>query len=60
MEAKDFIAWIEHMGFSDRETARTLGLSRTTVAKYRAEGAPVHIGYACAALAFGLPAWSRP
>jgi len=60
MEAKDFCAWIEHMGFSEREAARTLDLSRNSVAKYKAEGAPAYIGLACAALAFGLPAWRLP
>lgn len=57
MEAKDFTAWIAHMGFNDSEVARKLELSRNTVVKYKAEGAPAHIGLACAALAFGLPAW---
>lgn len=61
MEAKDFSAWIEHMGYSDREVTRQLGLgSRNTVAKYKTEGAPAYIGLACAALAFGLPAWRKP
>lgn len=60
MEAKDFNAWIVHMGWSDSEVARRLGLSRNSVAKYRTEGAPEHIGLACAALAFGLPAWRTP
>lgn len=38
------------------EDARALELSRNTVAKYKVEGAPARIGFACAALAFGLPA----
>lgn len=42
MEAKDFRAWIEHMGFSDAKATRMLGLgSRNTLAKYKSEGAPV-------------------
>jgi transcriptional regulator with XRE-family HTH domain len=57
MTAEDFAAWIDHMKLSERKVAETLQLSRTTVAKYRREGAPVHIGLACAALAFGLPEW---
>lgn len=57
MTAEDFAAWIGHMKMSERKVAEALQLSRTTVAKYRQEGAPVHIGLACAALAFGLPEW---
>lgn len=33
--------------------------NRATVAKYRREGAPAHIGYACAAIALGMPVWAR-
>ncbi|WP_028035871.1 hypothetical protein [Chelativorans sp. J32] len=60
MEAKDFTAWLDHMQFSDAEAARRLGLgSRNTIAKYKVEGAPEYIGLACAALAYGLPAWKK-
>lgn len=59
MDAKDFSAWIDHMGWNDSEVARNLELSRNTVAKYKTEGAPASIGYACAALAFGLPEWEQ-
>lgn len=58
MEAKDFNAWIEHMGFNDSEVARRLDISRNSVAKYKAEGAPDYIGYACSAIAAGLPVWA--
>jgi len=57
MTADDFNAWIAHMGWNDSKVAAMLNLSRNTVVKYKAEGAPGYIGYACAALAFGLPAW---
>lgn len=60
MDAKDFVAWIEHMGWTDSEVSRRLDLARNTVVKYKAEGAPASIGLACAALAFGLPAWRLP
>ncbi|TPM25698.1 hypothetical protein [Mesorhizobium sp. B2-3-4] len=60
MEAKDFNAWIAHMGWNDSEVARQLDISRNTVATYKVKGAPVSIGYACASLAFGLPAWAEP
>lgn len=59
MEAKDFTAWMEHMNFNDSTAARALGISRTSVIKYKADGAPLSIGLACAALAFGLPAWRK-
>lgn len=59
MTAQDFEAWMARMGFNVSQTARTLDLSRNTVDKYRREGAPLHIGYACAALAFGLPVWKQ-
>ena len=58
MEAKDFEAWINHMGWSDSKVARELDLSRNTVIKYKQQGAPASIGYACAAIAYGLPPWA--
>ena len=59
MNAADFTAWMEHMVLNVSDVSRTLGLSRNTVTKYMAEGAPAYIGYACAALAFGLPKWAK-
>ena len=60
MTAKDFCAWLEHMGYNDAAATRALGLgSRNTLVKYKAEGAPAYIALACAALAFGLPAWKK-
>ena len=58
MTGDDFTAWIVHMDWSQRKVANVLGLSRNSVAKYMIEGAPDSIGYACAALAFGLPKWA--
>jgi len=58
MDAKDFTAWQAHMGFNDSETSRRLGITRKTIAKYKTDGAPLHVALACAALAFGLPPWS--
>lgn len=57
MSADDFRAWMIHMKLNKAATSRTLGLSRTTIDNYLERGAPSHIGLACAALAFGLPAW---
>jgi len=59
MNSDDFTAWMHHMGLNVSQASRTLGISRNTVMKYQAEGAPEHIAYACAALAFGLPKWAR-
>ncbi|MCC5781295.1 hypothetical protein H7H48_19700 [Nitratireductor sp. B36] len=59
MPAEEFCAWLKHVNFSERHAARTLQISRTTVAKYRQEGAPAHIGFACAAIALGMPIWQR-
>ena len=60
MSAEDFNAWLEHMNFNDAAATRALGLgSRNTLVKYKAEGAPVYVALACAALAYGLPAWRR-
>lgn len=58
MTAADFNAWMQHMGFNIADVARVLGIGRNTVPRYMAEGAPGHIGYACAAIAFGLPKWT--
>lgn len=57
MSAAQFEAWLKHVGFSDRRAATILQISRATVAKYRREGAPAHIGYACTAIALGLSMW---
>jgi hypothetical protein len=61
MTADDFNAWLAHMKLNDAQATRALGLgSRNTLVKYKAEGAPGYIALACAALAYGLPAWRRP
>ncbi|MBC38906.1 MAG: hypothetical protein CMH91_07570 [Oceanicaulis sp.] len=61
MTGKDFTAWLDHMGFKDAQAARALGgMSRNSIKKYKDEGAPYHIGLACAALAYGLPPWKAP
>lgn len=58
MTASDFAAWLAHMGLSQRQAASALGIDRNSVNKYAKDGAPPSIGYACAALAAGLPQWS--
>ncbi len=57
MEAKDFVAWLEKEGLNTSKASRLLGLARNTIDKYKEEGAPAHIAYACAAISFGLPPW---
>lgn len=59
MCAKEFDAWLKHLGFSERHAARVLQVGRATVARYRREGAPAHIGYACTAIALGMPMWQK-
>lgn len=60
MTAQDFENWLDHMGLKGAGAARALGLAPNSVVKYRREGAPLTVALACAALAFGLPPWSRP
>ncbi len=57
MTGEDFTAFLAHMGWNKSEASRVLGLGRNTVDRYLDGGAPAYIGYACAAIAFGLPKW---
>lgn len=57
MTGEDFTAWMAHVGWNVSKTATAFDMSRNTVAKYLREGAPDHVAYACAAIAFGLPKW---
>lgn len=59
MTGADFTAWMQLKGWNILKTAAELELGRNTVSRYMREGAPKHIAYACAALAFGLPAWKQ-
>lgn len=63
MQKNDYVAWAETMGrdgrrISDRAASDVLGIARGTVRAYR-EGRdmPKVVRMACAAAAFGLPAW---
>ncbi|MBC2779110.1 helix-turn-helix domain-containing protein [Parasphingopyxis marina] len=58
MTGEEFTAWLAHMKLSKIAAADLLGIGRNTVAHYEKKGAPAYIGYACAAIAFGLPKWS--
>lgn len=44
-------------GWSGLECARQLQCGTNQIRVWKANGAPGYIGLACAALAFGLPAW---
>lgn len=61
MSHQDFAAWVAHMKatrkWSARECSRQLGCGINQIAIWSENGAPPYIGLACAALAFGLPAW---
>lgn len=48
------------MKWNDSKVARELQLARNTVAKYKRDGAPAFIGYACAAIAADLKPWPQP
>jgi hypothetical protein len=63
MTAADFAAWVAHMQaarkWSKRECARQLNCGINQIGRWSRTGAPRYIGLACAALASGLPEWSR-
>lgn len=59
MKGEEFTAWMAAQGLNDSSAARALEISRTTVIKYKAGGAPLVVALACAALAAGLEPW-RP
>ena len=59
MTGEDFQAFIDHMGWSERETARQLEVDRNSIAKYKTVGTKAYLDFACAALAAGLPKWSE-
>ena len=64
MTKEDFSAWVYHMKsaqkWSSRRCSRELGCGVNQIAIWSENGAPPYIGLACAALAFGLPAWRKP
>lgn len=60
MTATDFTAFLAHMGWSDYTAAREFGAARNSIMAWKRRGAPLYIALACAALAFGLPAWRAP
>lgn len=66
MPPADFESWLLHMGggakrISDKTASELLGIARNTVRAYRIGKYPVPltVWLAAAALALGLPPWSR-
>jgi hypothetical protein len=63
MTPANFTAWVAHMkatqGWSGRRCARMLGCGPNQIGIWQRKGAPEYIGLACAALAYGLPAWRK-
>lgn len=57
MTAHDFTTWMAHRRLNVGAAAEALGVGRNTIPRYMKEGAPKHIGLACAAIAMGLPEW---
>ncbi len=60
MTPADFAAWLALMkerGLSANACAKKMGWSDNQPRRYLATGAPPHVAYACAALAYGLPPW---
>jgi transcriptional regulator with XRE-family HTH domain len=60
MTPSDWIKWREHLGITNAEAARRLGISKNMPAAYERGESPIplYIALACAALAYGLPAWN--
>ena len=59
MTPADWTAWCLHLGISNAEAARRLGISKNMPAAYEygRRKIPAHIALACAAIAYGLPPW---
>ena len=64
MDAADFTAWVDHMkavrGWSGNKCARELGCGENQIRIWKTKGAPRYIGWACAAISYGLPEWKQP
>ena len=64
LSGADFAAWLswarQYRGWNVREAARQLGCARDTVRAWKTNGAPRHVGLACAALTRGFAPWQAP
>lgn len=54
MTADEFRTWMALTGVYNLTVSKVFGISRNTVAKYRVEGAPPYVAFACAAYSVGL------
>ena len=54
MPGAALMAWRTDMGWSERDAAKRLGLSRQGMRNCEANGAPLYIAYTCAAIMKGL------
>ena len=59
MKPADVQAFFDQTGWTESEMSRQTGYTRNTLAKYRAEGAPLQFALVAAALTAGLEPW-RP
>jgi len=60
MSAKEFCMWVNLMkvrGYTERQLCALLGTGNNQIRRWKSYGAPVYIGYACAALVAGLATW---
>ena len=57
MTAATFGEWLVHMGWTDSEAARRLGVDPATVGRFRERGGSAVLGLACSALVEGLKSW---
>lgn len=63
MTSDDFAAWVALMkerGLSEWDLVGALGTGKNQIKRWRERGAPQYVALACAALAYGLPAWREP
>jgi hypothetical protein len=62
VSAAEFTAWVAHMrathNLSERDLVRLLGTGSNQITRWKRNGAPPYIAFACAAIAAGLPGWS--
>jgi lambda repressor-like predicted transcriptional regulator len=58
MSPEDVQAFLTRKGWSDAEMERQSGYSRNTLAKYKAEGAPLQFALVCSALDAKLAPWT--
>ena len=54
MTGGEFSQFLDAMGWTNLEAAKALHLGRNTISRYRHEGTPRTVDFACAAIAAGL------